>query len=146
MLRNAFAIVSGLFAMMIVITFTEMLNVKLFPLPPGLDPNAATDLPRIVAAMPLAARLMIVGGWCVGALAGAAVAARLATHRLPAALLIGAWVTIGTWLNARAIPHPAWMTVTGIVLPLPLAWLATRLVPVRKPATEAPDVWRGYDR
>jgi hypothetical protein len=26
------------------------------------------------------------------------------------------------------IPHPLWMTIAGIALPIPAAWLAARLV------------------
>lgn len=148
MLRTAFGLAAGLFAAMIVITFGELAIARLFPIPAGLDPRKASDLLVIVAGMPTAARAMIVAGWCLGAFSGAAVAARLATHRVSAALSIGGFVALGTWMNAQSVPHSLWMTATGVFAPLPLAWLATRLVrPWRAPAAApARDVWQGYDR
>ena len=123
MLRDVFALIAGLFAMMITITFIELLGVKLFPIAPGLDPTEPANLAVIVAAMPLAAKALVVAGWCLGAFIGAAVAARLADHRLIAALTIAALVVVGTLMNAREVPHPQWMILAGTLLPLPLAWL-----------------------
>lgn len=148
MLRTAFGLAAGLFATMIVITFGELATARLYPIADGLDPRNAADMLAIVANMPTAARAMIVAGWCLGAFAGAAVAARLASHRVSAALSIGAFVALGTWMNSQSVPHPLWMTATGVLLPLPLAWLATRLVPPWRAPSAAPgrDVWQGYDR
>jgi hypothetical protein len=112
----------------------------LFPIPAGLDPNNHAHLPAIMAAMTMAAKLMIVGGWCLGAFVGAGVAARLANHRLIAALIVGALVVAGTLANASEIPHPQWMTTVGTLLPLPLAWLAVRLLP--GPPLPEPEVKR----
>ena len=49
--------------------------------------------------------------------------------------VVVAWLTImlcefgsaAVILNASLIPHPLWMTVTGVLLPLPAAWLGARL-------------------
>jgi hypothetical protein len=55
----------------------------------------------------------------------------LANHRFIAGLIIGAFVVAGTIANASEIPHPQWMIAAGTLLPIPLAWLAARLVPAR---------------
>src|SRR5207342_699278 len=124
---------AGALAMFVAVTLVEALDVKLFPLPAGLDPNNPAQLAAVVAALPIAAKLLIVAGWCLGAFVGAAVAARIAEHRLIVALILGALVIAGTMFNARDIPHPQWMIMAGTLLPLPLAWLATRLVPGHAP-------------
>jgi len=36
-------------------------------------------------------------------------------------------VLAGVIANAVMIPHPTWMTVLGVLLPLPAAWLGARL-------------------
>ena len=41
--------------------------------------------------------------------------------------MVGALVVAAVILNASLIPHPLWMTVTGVLLPLPAAWLGARL-------------------
>ena len=151
MLRTAFAILSGIFAAMIAITFVEMINAKvLFPLPAGFDFKAATpeQLKALVDSMPLAARVAVVGGWLLGAFAGGTVAASIALREkaVVAGLVPGVLVALATIANAMMIPHPWWMPATGIVLAVPMAglgvWLAQRL---RKPAE--PDLtWKGGDR
>jgi hypothetical protein len=130
MLRTAFAFVSGLFATMIAITFVELANARLlFPPPPGMDFTDARQVDAFVASMPASALVLLVLGWCAGAFIGGGVAARIAEHhRSLLALAIGALVAIGVLFNAADIHHPAWVTAAGVVLPIPLAWLAARLV------------------
>jgi len=128
-LRTLFALISGVFAMMIVITFVELANAKLlFPPPAGMDWNDSAAVAAFAASMPTAAMAMVLFGWLLGAFVGAVVAARIALrHRLPCALLVAALVVAGTIHSALTIPHPTWMIAAGILLPWPLAWLAARL-------------------
>lgn len=129
MLRTIFAVVSGIFAMMIVITFVELANAKcFFPPPAGMDWNDAAAVAAFAASLPTAAKAMVLSGWLLGAFVGAATAALITTqHRLACALLVGALVVAGTIQSALSFAHPAWMTAAGVLLPLPLAYLAARL-------------------
>lgn len=137
MFRNVFAVIAGVFAMMIVITGLEALDVRLYPPPPGLDVHDTAQLARAVAAMPLMAKQLVVLGWLLGAFVGGFVAARIAQQRrLFAALIVGALVCAGTISNAMAIPHPLWMTLMGSVLPLPLAWAAGNWAITMSPVSE----------
>lgn len=135
MLRTLFAIVSGLFAMMIVVTFTGLVNSRLFPLAEGGDPTAS------LAILPLVAKLMIVAGNCLGPMLGAAVAARLAERRWLVALLIGAAATALNFSNGLGVPYPVWMLWAVTLPPLPLAALAAYwLTPKTLPPPEV-KVW-----
>ena len=130
MLRTLFAIVSGLFAMMIVITTVEIVNAKyLFPPPPGLDLTNAETIANFASTMPTGALAIVLLGWLLGVLVGASVAAWIATrHRMACALAIGAVDVVLTAANAVSIPHPTWVMAAGILLPIPLAWLAAKWV------------------
>jgi hypothetical protein len=130
MLRNAFAFISGVFASMIVVTFVELADATLlYPPPPGLDFKDPAQVDAFVAGMPASALAMVLAGWCLGAFVGGGVAARLAeTHRVALAASIGALVAFGVAMNALQVHHPAWVVVGGLVLPVPLAWLAAQLV------------------
>src|SRR5690606_24863060 len=57
-----------------------------------------------------------------------------------AALWVGGLIVAGVLLNVALPPHPTWMTVLGVLLPLPAAWLAARLASprVRPPSTCSP--------
>jgi len=130
MLRTAFAFVAGLFAAMIAITFIELANARLlYPPPQGMDFTDARQVEAFIAAMPTGALALLVLGWCAGAFVGGGVAARIAQqYRTLLALAIGALVAIGVVSNATGIHHPAWVTASGVLLPIPLAWLAATLV------------------
>lgn len=130
MFRTIFAVISGLFAMMIVITMVQLVNAKfLFPPPPGLDLTNADAIAAYAATMPASALAMVLLGWLLGAFVGAGVAARIALrNRTACALLIGA-IDVGLiGLNAMSIPHPPWVIASGLLLPIPLAWAAAKLV------------------
>lgn len=130
MLRTLFALISGLFAMMIVTTFVAIASAKFLYAPPaGFDAADVAQLRAFVEAMPLSVLALLVSSWCVAAFVGGGVAARLAGRwPLACALAIGAVVTAAQVPNALSIGYPAWAIVAGTVLPIPLAWLAARLV------------------
>lgn len=130
MLRSLFAIISGIFATMIVTTFMALASAKFwFPPPIGMDLTNPEIKAAYIATMPVMALSVILLGWLLGAFAGAAVAATLALpHRMPCALVVGALSAVLIGLNAMTTPHPTWMVATGVLLPLPLAYLAAKLV------------------
>ena len=130
MLRTLFAIISGMFAMMIVITFVELANAKLFFPPPARmnwsDPQAVASF---ASSLPTAAMAVVLAGWLLGAFVGAAVVARIAIqYRQRSALLIGALVVAGVINSALTTQHPTWVIAAGVLLPMPLAYLAAKLV------------------
>ena len=130
MLRTAFAFISGLFATMIIITFVELANAKFFfPPPAGLDWSDTRAVAAFAASLPTAAMALVLAGWLIGAFVGAAVAARIALrHAMSCALLIGAVVVAGVIDSGLSIPHPTWVIAMGVLLPIPLAYLAAKLV------------------
>lgn len=130
MLRTLFAIVSGVFAMMIVITFVELANIKLFfPPPAGIDWKNPEAVAAFASSLPAGAMAVVVSGWLLGSFIGAAVATRIAIrYQLACALFVGALVVAGVIHSAMTIPHPTWVIVAGTLLPLPLAYLAAKLV------------------
>ncbi len=126
MFRSFFAVLSGLFAMMIVITFTQIANVKLFyPPPAGLDFNDKVAVAAYAQTMPWQAMAVVLLGWLLGTYLGATVAARISKdHVLACAMTIGIIDVVLTAINALSIPHPTWALAMGLLLPIPLAWLA----------------------
>lgn len=129
MLRTVFAFISGVFATMIIITFVELANAKFFfPPPAGLDWADTRSVAAFAASLPTAAMAIVLAGWLLGAFVGAAVAARIALrHAMPCALLIGAVVAAGVIDSGLSIPHPTWVIAAGVLLPIPLAYLAGKL-------------------
>lgn len=129
MLRTLLAIVAGLITAMLVIFGVEALGLLLFPPPAGMRLDTEADLARLVAMSSPAAKAWLVFGWALGSFVGAWVAARISRrHRRIAALAVALFIVAGTVMNAMVIAHPLWMNLLGILLPVPLALLASRLV------------------
>lgn len=128
MIRTIAAVLLGLLVALATMLLVEYLGMSLFPLPPGLRLDNEHDLARLVESATLGKKLWVLMGWSLAAFVGGLVAAKISRrHRVGAALSVGALIVAGVALNAALLPHPAWMTVAGVLLPLPLAWLAARL-------------------
>lgn len=135
MLRNLFALISGLFAMMIVITFCALAHEKLlYPPPPGADLRQPEAAAAFLQSMPVWALSLILFSWLAGAFAGSYTVARLAgSFRFQLAMLPALLVSVLTLVGERTIPHPTWMVATGVGLPPLLAWFAVRLARPSEP-------------
>lgn len=52
--------------------------------------------------------------------------------------IVGAWMLLGTVIMVFLLPHPAWMIVAGLLLPIPVALIAGKLVSVMLPSPAGP--------
>ena len=125
-MRMLMGVVAGIVVAFLCVFAVEFVAHGLYPPPAGLDPADPADQARLMAAMPAAAKAMVLLAWFAGALAGAWTANRIAGRSLAgwivALLVIGAGIA-----TMVMIPHPAWMWAGGIALPLLGAWIAERL-------------------
>lgn len=128
MLRTLLAVIAGVITAMILMFVLEALGMLVFPPPPGFQINTEADLAQLVAISSTGKKIWVVCGWALASLAGGWVAARIGrSHPRGAALAVAVLIVIGTLMNAMAIPHPLWMNVLGILLPVPMALLGARL-------------------
>lgn len=130
--RTILGVVVGLLVAMAIIFLIEGLATAISPPPPGLDLNNEADLARMVEMASTTTRILVVAGWLLASFIGAWVAAKISrAHRVAAAIAIGVGIVLGVVLNVTMLPHPLWMTVLGVLLPIPLAWWAARLATPR---------------
>ena len=126
--RTILATMAGVLGAWLTIMLSQSGSAALHPPTPGMDLTDPSQLAVFIRSAPPAAMALVVAGWTLGALVGGWLAARISRrHPLPAALVVGAVVVAGVIANAMMIPHPLWMTVAGVLLPLPAAWLGARL-------------------
>ena len=115
-LRQFLAVAGGIVAALVVVTLGDRLAGAIAPLPKGLDFNDRTAVAAAIAALPLAAKLVLVAGWAAAAALGAWTAARTAPARRTAMGWIAAgFVLASTIANLAMLPHPAWMWPAAIV-------------------------------
>lgn len=133
MLRSILALLAGLVAAWLTITLFEFASMHTFPPPPGIDVHDPAQLAGLIAQMPVGALGLVLAGWVVGALDAGLVAGMIARRRWPA-IVVGALVALGVAFVVLMVPHPAWMSIAGVLLPIPAALVGARLAGARKPA------------
>ncbi|HEU4814111.1 MAG TPA: hypothetical protein VFS99_07775 [Xanthomonadaceae bacterium] len=126
--RTVLGVVAGLAAMFVVIVAIEFLGAQLFPPPVGTDMSDPNALAALMAQMPMGALAFVVLAWVLGAFAGGWVAARISVqHPRLAAVVVAIAVVAGVVMMMLTMPHPMWMGVLGLVLPVPAALAGARL-------------------
>lgn len=125
--RSIAAVVSGLIVAVLVVALVEMAGHMVFPPPPGLDVTNPADQARLMESIPPAALVMVAIAWFLGSLAGACTATALGGRILLAWIVALAIAAMGLW-TTQLFPHPQWMVVAAVVLPLVAVLLAKRLM------------------
>ena len=133
MLRSILAVIAGLVVAWITVSLFEFASVRAFPPPAGLDVHDARQLAALVGQMPPGALLLVLAGWVVGALDGGLVAAAVSKRPVPA-VVVGVLVMLGALLMVTMVPHPLWMSLAGVLLPVPAALSGAWLVRGRRGA------------
>ena len=132
--RLLFAILVGVLVQGLIVAGVELTSSLLFPLPAGLDPANNAQLAAYLrsGAVPVAAMLMVLAAYAAGAFGGAFVATKIAAQRrLTPALVIGQLSLVFVIWNLVVLPHPIWMAIVSVIIPVPLAWLGGRAAGAR---------------
>lgn len=128
MARTALALLLGFVAMVATVMLIQMLGHALYP-PPEIDFKDSAAVATLIKTMPVSALLFVVLSWSSGAFAGAGVAARIdREHTAGCSIGMGIVMTLLVSINLLMIAHPLWMIALGLLLPLPMAITAGRLV------------------
>ena len=132
--RTIAGVVVGVVVAWLTIMLAEFASAPLHPMPAGLDMRNPESVAAFVATLPASALLLVLSGWVLGGLVGGYVAASI-SRKPRAALTVGIVIVLGVIANAVMIPHPMWMTIAGVLLPVPAAWLGAKLATRRASAT-----------
>lgn len=135
--RTILGAVVGLVVAFFTIMLIELASHHVYPPPPGIDPGNTADMARLIGILPFGALLMVVLAWVIGAFDGGFVAAWIARGNRPrvAAIVPALMVMAGVVGMIVAMPaHPAWMSVAGLLLPIPAALFGAALAARSRPA------------
>jgi MFS family permease len=138
MVRTILAAIAGLTAMMVSVFVVESTGHLLFPPPADTDLSNPEMLKALMPSLPLMALVFVILAWALGAFVGAVVACRIALeHHRRIALGIGLVMIALSVVTMLMIPHPIWMVVMAVVLPVPIALLGARIATPKAVATNA---------
>lgn len=134
MVRTMLAVVCGALIAGLAVTGSWYASTRIHPLPSHADFSTPESLSLYAANTPVMALAWILIGWAAGGFAGGGTAAKIARSQGGgAALTVGAVLTAAVIFYARVIPNADWITVVGLLLPLPLATIAALLAMRRQP-------------
>ena len=123
-MKKLLGVIAGIVVAFVLVAGFDYLGSLLFSAG-SIDLADADALAAYIADMPLAAKLIVVTGWSIAPLAGAWLCLRIADWA-PGGWIVTAAFLVAGLFNQLALPHPLWMQVGAVVLPLLGGWLAQR--------------------
>jgi len=127
-MRTMLGVLGGIVVAVLCVYAIEVVGHTVFPTPPDIDVYNPAHAERLMAALPAGAFAFVIAGWFIGSLVGAWLSNRIARNGF-AGWIVALFVICGGAYTMTVFPHPIWMWVLGIVLPLVAAWLAQRMTP-----------------
>jgi hypothetical protein len=125
--RSLLGVLAGFVVAVVVIMVVEMIGMKVYPLPAGVDPTDPAALEALLPTLPLGSFLFVLASWFLGTGVGAVVAQRVskATTRAPG-LTVGGLVLAAALYNLWAIAHPVWFMAVAVIGIVAVAVLASK--------------------
>lgn len=109
------AAIAGIFAGGISVALLESVSHTLYPVPSNIDINNHEQLSAWVMGLPLAAFLIVLLSWSVGAYVGPFLSRLISPGRaIGPAVVVWLLFGIAVLANLVSIPHPWWMWPSGI--------------------------------
>ena len=116
-IRALVATLVGVVVSVIVVMFVEMAGHVIYPPPSDINLADPADQARLMEVIPTGAKIAVVVAWFLGSLAGAWVAFRMSPSIWSGWAVGALMVAAGLW-TTQMFPHPTWMLVSAVVLPL----------------------------
>lgn len=121
--RSILAVVVGMLVAFVIIALVQVVGMRVYPPPAGMDLTNPESIQAAMAQVPLGALLFVLLAYAAGSVAGGWVAARFAPHsRMMHAMIVGAILLGAGIMNMMAIPHPGWFWAAAIAIYLLGAW------------------------
>lgn len=128
MREHVLAVLGGVLAGVVGVTFVEALSSFLYPLPPGLNTNDRAAMSAHIAGLPAGAFAMVLAAHATGSFLGGAVCAFISRRKAyDKALIIGLLLMVAGILTLLAMPHPLWFALADVMLYVPFAFLGCYL-------------------
>jgi hypothetical protein len=127
-LRSIVSVLAGILVGFIVVAGVEFANAALFPLPAGLDLEDTAAVKQALAHAPVASLILVIVGWCLSALLGAWVAARIAhASKVLHGMIVGIFLLGAAITDLLEFPHPLWFWICGLLIFLPASYIGSGL-------------------
>ena len=127
-MNKALSILAGVIAGGITVFIVESIGHLIWPPPAGVDMTDPDQLATIMDTIPFAAKAAVVVAWGCGSFVGGFVASKISKDPgNVASLLTGGVLLLFGVMTMFAFPHPIWMMVAGVLLPIPCAYAGAQI-------------------
>lgn len=125
-------VIAGAIGGMIFISCGEWGMHMLYPMPPGSDSSRAASLDTYMMGLPTQAFVILIVNYIICSFLAGAIATIVARRisSMPA-VAVGIVLTLAGLINAIHMPQPLWVSIAGVLVYLPSAYLG--YVIIRKP-------------
>ena len=128
MARSVLAVFAGFVVMVLMVAGVEYIGHRIWPIPAGLDLSHPAAMEALINMMPPAAFAWVLFAYAAASFFGAGTAATISRdHKRGVAIIIGVVMLALVAATLLSLPHPLWMVIAGLSIPLPFALLGWRL-------------------
>lgn len=125
-MRIVSSIIVGILVSFLLVGLIEGVATWLYPVSGDIASTDRAALAAVVAGIPLPAKLIVAASWLLAPFVGVWLCLRIGDRAA------GGWIVTAAFLvasiaNQVGLPHPLWMQVCAIALPLLGGWLAQRV-------------------
>ncbi len=126
--QNILPVIAGGICAVITVALIEIVGHAIYPPPADIDLSNRAEIAKLIKTLPLGALLFVVFAWGAGSFVGALISTLLSFRRsLVPGMIVGVFILAATLATLLSIPHPAWMFIAGLILPVPVAFLGVKL-------------------
>lgn len=127
MVRSMAAFIAGLLVMLIVVSSIQWIGHTLYPSPPVLDAHGTVRTQSVIAQAPFGFLAIVLLSYATCSFLAAGTASTLSLrHKRGVAIFLGVVMTGIVAVHVAVVPHPLWVIVVGLLLPIPFALLGWR--------------------
>lgn len=127
MLRIVGGIIAGLVVAVALVAAIESIGHLIFPPPEGVDLKDPETLKTIMNEIPMGAKVAVLIAWFGGAFGGGIVAKLISKVSWSPWVITAFMLAMGGY-TLTLFPHPVWMIIGAVLLPIFAGFLATRVV------------------
>jgi hypothetical protein len=125
-MRVVFSIIVGVLVAFFLTGLIEGVGGWLYPVSGDIVSADRATLAALMAGMPFPAKLIVAAGWLIAPFIGVWLCLRIGDRP------IGGWIVTAAFLvasvaNQIVLPHPLWMQICSVALPIFGSWAAQRL-------------------
>ena len=126
MKRNIIAVITAIITGGVVVFVMDALAHFVYPVPPGLDLSRPEAISDYMKSVPVGALLLVAFSQTAGALSGGFISG-IISKKITVALVYGVIALCLGVMNLLVVPHPIWLAVLLMLLPIPSAIIGFQL-------------------